>query len=188
MRSGICWQHAKTVEDFHKLLPIKELIPVRLQNSLFLSQIANSIIGRPVGLDYLTAEEEQVIEDIKLKKQRVERRIEGYQNQQKLLIMINDRAKIAAQQLNLGFKDICGYDNRLSMNEEQFLMWSETAEGSTALKTGVLGPRTAETKAICCHNPYPNQVAPEASKVTDVLNYIYLRLHPLGKEGRGHYR
>jgi COMPASS component SPP1 len=124
MPSNTGHSHAKTVEDFHKLgqkprLPIKEGTEPST-TAKFLILVSTSLtVSQAVQL---------------------ERRIEGYQNQQKLLIMINDRAKIAAQQLNLGFKDICGYDNRLSMNEEQFLMWSETGEGSTALKTGVLGP------------------------------------------------
>lgn len=123
----------------------------------------------------MTPEEQQELDNIKLKKQVIESRIQGYQNQQKILIMINKRAKLAALEPNLDVKDICGYDNRLAMNEAQFLRWSKTEEGKAALESGILGPRTAETKDIGAQIPYPNQIIPPAPEVSDALNNICLK-------------
>jgi COMPASS component SPP1 len=89
--------------------------------------------------------------------------------------MINKRAKIAVQQPNLEVKDICGYDNRLAFNEAQFARWAKTNEGKAALETGVLGPRTDETKDIGSIIPYPGQVIPQAPTVSDALNNICLK-------------
>jgi len=130
---------------------------------------------RPVGLDYLTPEEEQEIEEIKKKKAVLQDRIKLYQDQLRVLKMMIQRAKIAAQQPNLEVKDICGYDNRLAMNEAQFARWCQSIEGKTALETGVLGPRTDEVKDINAHIPFPGQVIPEAPTVPDALNNICLK-------------
>jgi COMPASS component SPP1 len=89
--------------------------------------------------------------------------------------MVIDRAKIAAQHLKPDVKSICGYDNRLSFNELQFERWSKTVEGKTALETGVLGPRTAETKGINAAIPYPGQVVPKPAVVPDILNNICIK-------------
>jgi COMPASS component SPP1 len=126
-----------------------------------------------VGLDYLFPEEESTLEDIKNKKMDIQRKIEGYQNQLKLLKMVLDRAKIAAQHLKEA-KPLCGYDNRLAFNEAQFEAWCKTNEGKTALETGVLGPRTDETKLIDAHVLYTGQVVPEPAPVADILNNICL--------------
>lgn len=87
--------------------------------------------------------------------------------------MVIERANVAAQHLK-ETKPICGYDNRLAFNEAQFDRWSKTKEGKTALETGVLGPRTDETKDIDAHMLYPGQKAPEAAATPDVLNNICL--------------
>lgn len=75
----------------------------------------------------------------------IESQIDGFQKQSQLLNMTHERAKLAQKQL---VKKICGYDPRLSYNDEQFKSWSQTSEGKTAFETGVLGPPTAETKNI----------------------------------------
>jgi COMPASS component SPP1 len=138
-------------------------------------QIANFLTDRPAGLDYLLPEEEQELEKIKIKKIDIERKIEGYQNQLKLLRMVIDRSKLAAQHLK-ETKPLCGYDNRMAFNEAQFDRWSKTTEGKTALETGVLGPRTDETKDIDAYVPFPGEVIPEPVAVPDVLNNICLAL------------
>jgi COMPASS component SPP1 len=89
--------------------------------------------------------------------------------------MINDRSKIAAKEPNLEVKDICGYDNRLAMNEEEFDEWFNSEEGKQAFATGKLGPRTAETKEIGARVPYPGQVVPTPPKVSDALDNICLK-------------
>jgi COMPASS component SPP1 len=131
--------------------------------------------GRPVGLDYLTPDEQQEIEEIKTKKAGLEAKIRGYQDQQKVLLMVNKRAKIAAQQPNLEIKDICGYDNRLSFNEAQFARWAKTNEGITALTSGILGSRTEETKDIGSIIAFPGQPSPTATAGPEALNNICLK-------------
>ena len=84
--------------------------------------------------------------------------------------MVLARAEKAAHHLNA--KDICGYDNRLGLNASEFAKWSATQEGETALESGVLGPRTAETMGIGAHSPL---LGPEAPDVPDVLKNICTR-------------
>lgn len=128
-----------------------------------------------MGLDYLTPDEQQEIEEIQTKKAVIDAKIKGYQDQQKVLLMVNKRAKIAAQQPNLEVKDICGYDNRLSFNEAQFARWVKTNEGVTALQSGVLGPRTDETKDIGAVIPFPGQPASAVTTSSEALNNICLK-------------
>ncbi len=71
-------------------------------------------------------------------------------------------------------KDICGYDNRLALNEDQFLKWKASQEGKSAFETGILGPRTAETMGIGNHMLYPGQVVPAKPKVDPELDNICL--------------
>ena len=176
--AGSILKQSKTADRLHDMgkkpkLPLKEGADSSETNLLCFPALAN-FLDRPVGLDYVTAEEQNELDSLKLQKQVIERRIQGYQNQQKLLIMINKRATLAALELKLDVKDICGYDNRLAMNEAQFFKYSKTEEGKAALGSGVLGPRTAETKAIGAHIPYPSQVIPTAPEVSDTLNNICL--------------
>jgi COMPASS component SPP1 len=172
---------APTAAEFHKLgqkprLPVKEgADPSMFTNLNLFAGITNRVADRPVGLDYLNEDEEKQLEEIKEKKKTLEDRIKGYQNQQKLLVMINDRSKIAAKEPNLEVKDICGYDNRLAMNEEEFDEWFNSEEGKQAFATGKLGPRTAKTKEIGARVPYPGQVVPTPPKVSDALDNICLK-------------
>jgi len=89
--------------------------------------------------------------------------------------MINKRSKIAAAQHNLEVKDLCGYDNRLAMNETEFGIWCNSKEGKTALATDTLGPRTVETKPLGAQIPYPGQIIPDAADVPDALKNICLK-------------
>lgn len=89
--------------------------------------------------------------------------------------MIHERAKIAVTHPSLEIKGICGYDNRLAMNEAEFKDWFDSQEGQTAFTTGVLGPRTDETKGIGAHILYPGQIAHESPKVPDALHNICLK-------------
>ena len=81
--------------------------------------------------------------------------------------MVNNRAKIAAQQPNLEVKDPCGFDNRLAMNEDEFDEWFNSSEGKLAFSTGILGSRTDETRHIGARMPFPSQVVAERGKVAD---------------------
>ncbi|KAJ5051849.1 uncharacterized protein L3040_001619 [Drepanopeziza brunnea f. sp. 'multigermtubi'] len=130
---------------------------------------------RPVGLDYITAEEKSTIDDIQQKKRVIEAQIQGYRNQKKLLIMIDERSKHAVKHPAVELKAICGYDSRLAMNEAEFKEWFESPEGQNAFKTGILGPRSVETKDMVAHIPYPGQNLPEALKISDALENVCLK-------------
>jgi COMPASS component SPP1 len=84
--------------------------------------------------------------------------------------MIVARAEKAAAHLEVKIKDVCGYDSRLATNKLEFALWSKSEEGKCALETGVLGPRTAETKAIGAHILLPAQSAPEVSAVPQLAD------------------
>lgn len=106
----------------------------------------------------------------------IEIELQGYRNQEKLRVMILARAEKAAEHLELkSVKEICGYDNRLAMNQAEFSKWCKTEEGKRALGSGVLGPRTSESKSIGAHFLMPGQVAPDTSDVPDVLNNICVK-------------
>jgi len=172
----------KSAEDFHALgqkprLPKKEgADPSETQPFHSSCYLANKKSDRSVGLDHLTPDEQKQIEEIKEKKQVLEQRLKGFLDQQKLLIMINERAKIAAKQPDLEVKDICGYDSRLVFNEAEFQSWLSSDEGKRAFEIGVLGPRTAATKEIGATIPHPDQEVPEVPEVSDALDNVCLRL------------
>jgi len=89
--------------------------------------------------------------------------------------MIKDRRALALHHPGVPNKDICGYDNRLAMNQPEFTRWASTTEGKAALSSGVLGPRTEETKSIGAHIPYPGQIIPAEPEVPDELDNICLK-------------
>lgn len=133
------------------------------------------IIEGQAGLRYILPEDKLLIEEIQQKKRVLEAQIEGYKKQVTLLKMINERAKIAAQHPSLDSKAICGYDDRLTMNEAEFNAWLESEEGQQAFATNVLGARTADTKGIGAHILYPGQAAPGATKVPDAIDNVCLK-------------
>ncbi|CZT03354.1 related to SPP1 Subunit of the COMPASS complex, which methylates histone H3 on lysine 4 [Rhynchosporium agropyri] len=129
----------------------------------------------PVGLRYILPEDKILIEEIQQKKKILEAQIEGYKKQKRLLKMINERAKVASQQPSLDVKAICGYDDRLAMNEAEFNAWLESEEGQKAFESDVLGPRTEDTRGIGAHILYPGQVIPATAKIADALDNICLK-------------
>lgn len=88
--------------------------------------------------------------------------------------MVHARVGVAAAHPECEEKGLCGYDSRLSFNEEEFAHWLTTAEGKSAFETGVLGPRTEETKGIGERIYAPDQVVPRENVVIDALSGICL--------------
>ncbi|CAD6503619.1 BgTH12-03279 [Blumeria graminis f. sp. triticale] len=129
----------------------------------------------PAGLSYITTEENERIELIRAQKSSLEAKIDLVHAQKKLLVMIHERCKTAALIPNLEVKDICGYDNRLAMNQSQFLQWKNTAEGNLAFETGVLGPRTEETSSIGMPLNFPGETVAESSSMAAELQNICLK-------------
>jgi len=145
-------------------------------HSLSISYNSLTNLDRPIGLDYITPEEQEELASIELKKTNIKSQIEGYKKQQKLLVMIHERAQAAAKHPDVDEKSVCGYDNRLAFNEHEFAHWLSTPEGQSAFETGKLGPRTAETKGIGARvfseGEKPKSLAKE---VPDELNNICLK-------------
>lgn len=133
------------------------------------------LAGIPVGLKYVTPDEQIELNKIKEKMAEIMQQIKGYDLQIEFLNMVNERMKTAAKQPNLEFKDLCGYDNRLAMNDAEFARWCRTEEGKKAFEAKELGPRTAETMDIGAVTPYPGQVIPPVPEVPDELKNICLK-------------
>ncbi|RKF76249.1 Set1 complex component spp1 [Golovinomyces cichoracearum] len=112
----------------------------------------------PIGLKYVTPEEAERIESIHTEKAHIKGKIELVQAQKKLLIMIHEHCKVIAQSPQLEVKDFCGYDNRLALNEIQFIRWKQSEEGKKAFETGVIGPRTRETMSFGAPLPFPGEI------------------------------
>jgi COMPASS component SPP1 len=108
------------------------------------------------------------------RKRIIKERITGFEQQRKLLIMVSQRAEQATKELK--DKSICGYDSRLAMNEAEFALWLASEEGKTAFTTGVLGPRTEETKIRATRVPQVGFTFPEPPKVSEKLENICTRV------------
>ncbi|KAI6249181.1 hypothetical protein HI914_02929 [Erysiphe necator] len=109
-------------------------------------------------LELLTSEEAGRIEWIHAQKTILKNKAELVRAQKELLIMIHEYCKSISSHPKLEVKDFCGYDNRLSMNEAQFLRWKNTEEGIMAFKTGKIRPQIPKTEPISTPCAYPDNV------------------------------
>lgn len=109
-----------------------------------------------------------MLEKILTRQDEIDLEVVIYKNKEKLRGMVVARAETAAKHLGVKVKEICGYDGRLALNQIEFVEWSKTEEGKRALKTGVLGPRTAETKGIGAQVPMDSQDDAEVSGVPEL--------------------
>ncbi|KAH8811423.1 hypothetical protein F5884DRAFT_670294 [Xylogone sp. PMI_703] len=131
--------------------------------------------SRPIGLDYLTDEEKQILEELKVSREKCNKRIEAFRNQQRLLGMMIRRYRVANKILNIPDKEsVCGYDPRLAMNEAQFARYFQSNECKTAFETKLLGPRTPETMNIGLARLYPREGVPTEAEVQDELKSMCL--------------
>lgn len=112
-----------------------------------------------LGLQYLTDEERIIVESCRTKRASIEERITIYQRQKILAKLAQARLKaaIANSEFSGEYKDICGFDDRLSFNEAQFVRWAASPEGEDTMKAQSLGPRTAQTMSIDAEVPCPNE-------------------------------
>jgi len=121
---------------------------------------------QPLGLRFLSDYEAGSVEALRQSIKVKEMRLVDYQNQHKLLKMVNERAKRAMQHLGRDNKNaICGYDCRLSFNIDEFIIWFAGEEAQNAFSTDILGPMTNETRRLI---PFLPQMAPATT--TAVVN------------------
>ncbi|RDW92511.1 hypothetical protein BP5796_01905 [Coleophoma crateriformis] len=104
--------------------------------------------SRPVGLDYLTPEEKDVMAEYTARQEKIQEEIKCIKGQLELLTMLQRRAKAAIGHPLSPHKTPCGFDGRATFNDAQFNAWRETAEGIQAFKTESAGPRTKDSLHI----------------------------------------
>lgn len=89
-----------------------------------------------------TAEEKSQLEEIATKRLSVRRKRELLEVREKFLVLVKDRSKILLDELKKkeGFKDVCGFDSRLTWSDEELDSWRASSDGQKALENGILAP------------------------------------------------
>jgi COMPASS component SPP1 len=90
--------------------------------------------------------------EIATEKENLTMRKQGLKDRERFVQLVKDRAKKVAAEL--GMKDICGFDSRLSWSEEEFLIWRDSQEGRAAFDSNALGPPPTETDAEDHHQQH----------------------------------
>jgi len=88
------------------------------------------------------ADEQKRLAEIVNEKGDLETRRHGLKDRENFISLVKDRAKKIAGEL--GAKDICGFDSRLSWSEEEFLEWRDSDEGQLAFSRGLLRPQPTD--------------------------------------------
>lgn len=123
---------------------------------------------QPLGMKFLSEHEAKNVDALKDRIKVKEKLIADYQNQHKLLKLVNERAKRAMQHLGRDNKNmICGYDPRLSFNVAEFNIWISSEEAQTAYSTGNLGLLTDSTRQLI---PFLSQTS-KGNKVGDTDDF-----------------
>ncbi|KAK2743669.1 hypothetical protein FQN57_004778 [Myotisia sp. PD_48] len=88
-------------------------------------------------------EERSRLQELRTQKAELDNRYEMLQDRNKFLGVVRQRGKIVFERLQsngslagLQWKDVCGFDNRVSLSDEQFDEWRKTEEGKESLSTG----------------------------------------------------
>ncbi|KAI9775244.1 MAG: hypothetical protein M1839_001362 [Geoglossum umbratile] len=106
------------------------------------------------------SDETKRLGEIATEKDNLAMRKQGLKDREKFIQLVKDRAKKAAAEL--GMKEICGFDSRLSWSEDEFLIWRDGEEGRAAFDSNTLGPPPPEidaedpSHAEDPHNHHPN--------------------------------
>ncbi|KAK6523300.1 hypothetical protein TWF694_006185 [Orbilia ellipsospora] len=95
----------------------------------------------------------------------------------KFISMAKDRQKRVGDELRnegdqavKGNKEICGFDNRLAMDDEEFEVWCETEEGRTVFSQGLISGRDGLcTKKKCEKHKYWLRIAMEDIELEERL-------------------
>ncbi|EEQ28121.1 Set1 complex component spp1 [Microsporum canis CBS 113480] len=87
-----------------------------------------------------TSDERQRLNQLRKEKLRLDNRKEMLQAREKFIIIAKQRVKHAFERLkshgsvgNLQLKDLCGFDNRLSLSDEEFDEWRKSEKGALLL-------------------------------------------------------
>ncbi|KLJ10232.1 hypothetical protein EMPG_14403 [Blastomyces silverae] len=153
----------KSARDFRELgdniLPpsvAKSLTPSSdIPGEISLSEPKTNIV--PQDLDHIdldldtrqiqfTTNERQHLHDLRRKRTELRNQLEMLQERDTFLTLIRQRAKTILEHLRQAdpkssasaWKDICGYDSRLSWSDDEFNEWRWSEVGKKALRSGVL--------------------------------------------------
>ncbi|PGH18093.1 hypothetical protein AJ79_00721 [Helicocarpus griseus UAMH5409] len=94
----------------------------------------------------LTTNERQHIQNLRMKRTELRNQLDMLRNRDTFLTLVRQRAKSILEQLRQAdpksgtstWKDICGYDSRLSWSDEEFNEWRLSDAGKEALRSGIL--------------------------------------------------
>jgi hypothetical protein len=90
------------------------------------------------------------------------------------MVMVEARARLAADYLKVDVTSICGYDKRLAMNATQFEKYLKTAEAMAIFDNRRLGPPTEDSKAFTEHIPCESMPVYQGCDVPAELDGICL--------------
>lgn len=97
----------------------------------------------------------------------------------KLIHMVSARHKAVLAELkevDKSYKDICGFDARLTWSDEEFELWRSTAEGRVALESGTLPPPPLPTAVST--SPTTTQTTTKPEPLTNGNTTTTPSLHP----------
>jgi COMPASS component SPP1 len=105
--------------------------------------------SRPIDWNtVLTNEEKGRVCEIEIQRIELDRRSQGFKDRERFIRMIFERVRGLADE-NKELVGICGYDTRLSFNEEEFAAWRNSPAGKKAFETGKLEDGTSCEKKKC---------------------------------------
>ncbi|PGG99489.1 compass component spp1 [Blastomyces parvus] len=101
----------------------------------------------------LTANERQHLHNLRRKRLELRNQLEMLEDRDTFLALIRQRAKTILEHLRQAdpkssasvWKDICGYDSRLSWSDDEFNEWRWSEVGKKALRSGVLEAASSGT-------------------------------------------
>ncbi|EFW20381.1 hypothetical protein D8B26_003229 [Coccidioides posadasii str. Silveira] len=151
----------KSAEEFRKLG--ESLLSTETQGLQSLREVAESfdpkseMPGKSIDFDLLadniewTPEERKHMDSLKEKRADLLNRSQLLRDRDRFLTLVRQRAKNILERLRQndpkGWKDICGFDSRLSWSDEEFDEWRQSEVGKKALGDGVLEPERSVDNA-----------------------------------------
>ncbi|WEW55246.1 COMPASS (complex proteins associated with Set1p) component [Emydomyces testavorans] len=141
-----------SAEEFRKLGESLLSTETQALNSLHkaaeLFSARNQVSNGEIDFDLIaeniewTSEERRQMDLLKEQRKALLNRSHILRDRDKFLVLVRQRAKSILERLRQndpkGWKDICGFDARLSWSDEEFDEWRQTEPGQKALQDGVL--------------------------------------------------
>ncbi|EEP82679.1 predicted protein [Uncinocarpus reesii 1704] len=142
----------QSAEEFRKLG--ESLLSSDSQGLTLLREVAESfnskseVPAKEIDFDILpdtvewTSEERRQMDILKAQRKELLHRSQMLRDRDKFLVLVRQRAKSILEQLRQndpkGWKDVCGFDTRLSWSDDEFDEWRQTESGKKTLQDGIL--------------------------------------------------